>query len=210
MFDTAAIERKFPGRDIDAPGVGHGWSWDELDAVDPRAGGASIAQRDALKLMAVFLQHGDNKADQQRLVCRGEDRSHHELATCAQPIMVIHDLGGTFGRANYFNRQSVGSVNFDMWSTTPIWKDSKRCVGNLAASQTGTLADPVISEEGRKFLAGLLVQLSDRQLSDLFSVARFADRPRGGAPVDAWVAAFKHKRDEIVSASCAASTRTSG
>ena len=116
------------------------------------------------------------------------------------------DLGLTFGRANLFNRQAVGSVNLEMWSQTPIWKDPKRCVGNLAAAQTGTLTDPVISEAGRTFLADLLTRLTDAQIRDLFTVARFADKPvNGGAgrtTVDAWVGAFKHKRDEITSVTC--------
>ena len=36
------------------------------------------------------------------------------------------------------------------------------------------------------------------QLHDLFSAARFADKPHGGGSVDAWVAAFDRKRAEIV------------
>ena len=42
------------------------------------------------------------------------------------------------------------------------------CVGNLPKSFTGTLKDPVISEEGRAFLANLLRQLSDAQIRALF------------------------------------------
>jgi len=201
-FDVAAVEQKFPGEDVVARGSNFGWSWPELGTVDPAAGGASAAQRDALKLMAVLLQHSDNKAEQQRLICRSPARSSRELAACADPFLAIHDLGQTFGRANRFNRSGVSSVNLALWSATPIWKDRARCVGNLAASETGTLADPVISEAGRRFLADLLAQLSDRQLQDLFSAARFADKPHGGGPVDAWITAFKHKRDEIASASC--------
>jgi hypothetical protein len=201
-FDVAAIERKFPGTEIEATGRDPGWSWDELDAVDPRQGGAPPPQRDALKLVAVLLQHTDNKADQQHLVCRDREHSKHHLANCEQPFMLIHDVGMTFGRANLLNRAAVGSVNFEMWSTTPIWKDREHCIANLAPSQTGSLADPPISEAGRKFLADLLVQLSDKQLHDLFAVSRFADKPHGGAPIDAWVAAFKEKRNQIVTASC--------
>jgi hypothetical protein len=201
-FDIATIERKFPGEDIEAAGVDPGWTWQELDLVDSHVGGATAAERDALKLLAVLLQHTDNKPDQQRLVCPGGGTSRYELAACAAPFMMIHDVGQTFGRANLLNRSALGSVNLDRWSNTPVWKDPVHCVGNLAPSQTGTLTDPVISETGRKFLADLLVQLTNTQLNDLFSVARFADKPHGGGPVDAWVAAFKHKRDEIVSAQC--------
>ena len=58
------------------------------------------------------------------------------------------------------------------------------------------------SEAGRRFLADLLVQLSDAQLHDLFDVARFTRRDPTRT-VDDWVRAFKQKRDEIVNATCA-------
>ncbi len=64
----------------------------------------------------------------------------------------------------------------------PIWKDGAACVGNLSGSFTGTLKNPVIREEGRRFLADLLVQLSDQQLQDMFAAARVDLRPR--APQD--------------------------
>jgi hypothetical protein len=200
-FDIAAIEQKFPGRDIDAHGEDPGWAWADLDKIDEQSGGAPTSQRDGLKLLAVFLQHTDNKPEQQRLVCRGKD-ANPETGACANPFMMIHDVGQTFGRANLFDRASLSSVNYERWSTTPIWNDPERCIGNLSPSQRGTLSDPIISESGRKFLSDLLAQLSDRQLHDVFDVARFDRKPNGGAPVDDWVAAFKHKREEIDSVRC--------
>ena len=200
-FDIAAIERKFPGRDIESPQTGPGWAWPELDLVDQAEGGAPWAQRDALKLLAVFLQHTDSKAEQQRLVCLGEHKSDRDPADCAEPFMMIHDVGQTFGSANLFNRSTIGSVNYDAWSRTPIWKDPKRCVGNLAQSQTGTLIDPKISEAGRRFLADLLTQLTDHQIRDLFTVARFGDKPHGRS-VDDWTELFKRKRQEITATTC--------
>src|SRR5262249_34172146 len=151
-------ERPFKGHDIEAPPEGSGWSWEDLDRVDERAGGAPVAQRDALKLLAVMIQHSDNKANQQRFVCRDAGKGH-DLASCADPVLMIHDVGLTFGHANLFNRATIGSVNLERWAAAPIWKPGLRCVGNLPSSQTGTLADPGISESGRQFLADLLVQL---------------------------------------------------
>jgi hypothetical protein len=43
---------------------------------------------------------------------------------------------------------------------------------------TSTLHDPIISEEGRKFLADLLMQLSDQQTQHLFAAARVNLGPR--------------------------------
>jgi hypothetical protein len=201
-FDVAAIERPFPGEDVESREAGAGWAWQELSHVDQNAGGASVSQRDALKLLAVLLQHSDNKPEQQRLVCQEGGESRHDLAQCRTPFLLIHDLGITFGRANLFNRPEVGSGNFEAWSASKVWKNPEHCVGNLTASQTGTLDDPVISEGGRRFLSDLLAQLTDRQLHDLFSVARLSQKPTGSAPVEAWVSAFKAKRQEIASNPC--------
>jgi hypothetical protein len=90
-----------------------------------------------------------------------------------------------------------------------VWKKAPGCIGNLSKSITGTLEDPVISEEGRRFLADLLVQLSDRQIRDLFEVARVELRTRipgeaasGSATIDEWVDAFNQKRAQIVGRRC--------
>jgi hypothetical protein len=206
LFDPATIERKPKGHEMNSENQG-GWAWPELDLVDEQQGGAPKAQRDALKLLAVFMQHTDNKLQQERLLCLPKGRT--DDGQCDKPFMMLHDVGLTFGQANVFNRTSVGSVNFDQWSKAPIWKDKPAdCVGHMAKSMTGTLGDPKISEAGRKFLADLLLQLTDQQLRDLFEVARVDLRSRRpssaerAATVDEWVAAFKHKRDEIATNVC--------
>jgi hypothetical protein len=124
---------------------------------------------------------------------------------------MIQDLGVTFGRANALNQQPRGSMNLAEWTQVPIWKDASGCVGNLTGSWTGTLKEPVIGEQGRQFLADLLMQLSDQQIRDMFEAARVHLRPRApergrsGFPrVDEWVDAFKQKRAEIVERRCAA------
>src|SRR5262249_46647616 len=108
--ELSSIHRKFDGKDIETRDIA-GWAWPELDLVDPTLGGAPRAQRDALKLLAVFIQHTDSKPEQQRLVCVGKPEKGDEDDPCPQPVMMVHDLGQTFGHANYFNRDSVGSVN---------------------------------------------------------------------------------------------------
>lgn len=218
LFDPATIDRKMPGKTLETK-PDEGWAWKELDLVDETAGGAPLAQRDALKLLAVFIQHTDTKPSNQRLMCldkqlgvkhaaASEDKEGVELedrSACAHPFMMIPDLGTTFGHANAFNLDEPGSVNFRNWSRTPIWRDKEKekgnCIGNLPGSVTSTLDNPSISEAGRKFLADLLVQLSDGQLHDLFDVARFAHRDPS-ASIDDWVQVFKQKRDEILNRTC--------
>jgi hypothetical protein len=205
VFDPAAIELKPKGHEMKSEYRG-GWAWPELDLVDEQQGGAPKAQRDALKLLAVFLQHTDNKAENERLLCLPGGAT--DAGGCEKPFMMMHDVGLTFGHANFANRDTTGSVNFDEWSTTPIWRDAKACVGHMSQSYTGTLGDPKISEAGRRFLADLLAQLTDRQLTDLFTVARIDRRSRKPgsteppATVDQWVTAFKQKRDTIVASRC--------
>jgi hypothetical protein len=205
VFDPAAIERKPKGHEMKSENKG-GWAWPELELVDEQQGGAPKEQRDGLKLLAVFLQHTDNKVENERLLCLPGGTTG--AGGCEKPFMMMHDVGLTFGHANFANRMSTSSVNFDEWSTTPIWRNAKGCVGHMSESYTGTLGDPKISEAGRRFLADLLAQLSDQQLRDLFEVARVDRRSRKPgstkppATVDEWVTAFKHKRDQIVTNRC--------
>jgi hypothetical protein len=203
-FDPAAIERPMDAPEWPRNGK-TGWSWKELDLVSSESGGAPAAHRDALKLLAVFLQHTDSKPEQQRILC--VDR--RPATGCAQPFLMISDVGLTFGRAHFANANEVAGVNLVGWRQRPVWKDSTGCTGNLPKSFNGTLDDPVIGEAGRQFLAGLLAQLSDDQIRDLFTVARVELRLRsprdpasGWARVDEWVDAFKQKREEIVSRRC--------
>jgi hypothetical protein len=153
-------------------------------------------------LLAAFMQHTDTKPEQQRLVCAD--------ARCERPFMMLNDVGLTFGRANLTNANATGSVNLREWEKTPVWKDGNGCVANLARSFSGTLKDPVISEDGRRFLAGLLAQLSEAQRLELFETARVDLRPRSPEDRDAaeatgrdWVRVFDKKEAEISQRRCA-------
>jgi len=198
VFDPATIERKPKGHEMKrastrAAGHGRSWSW-----VNEQQGGAPKAQRDALKLLAVFMQHTDSKQVNERLLCLPKGRTNGD--ECDKPFMMLHDVGRTFGHANFLVRNDTGSLNFEEWSNTPIWRDPVACVAHMSKSFLGTLGDPKISEAGRQFLADLLLQLTDQQLRDLFEVARVERRSRDPhhaglrpATVDEWVTAFQRK-----------------
>ena len=205
LFDPAAIERKLPGEQIEVPGF-KGWSWRELETLDLSNGGASLAHRDALKLLAVFIQHVDSKPEQQALVCAdgGLGRDGEGNATCQRPLLMVKDLGSSFGGAK---KMGFDKMKLESWKSVPIWKDQNGCRGDLTRSIVGTLEHPVISEPGRSFLLERLDLLSDKQLLDLFTAARVERRDdrTGGRRVtaDDWVTAFKEKREQIRSRRCA-------
>ena len=207
-FDPAAIERKLPGRAMETKGDS-GWKWSELEDIGPGSPPGARAQRDALKLLAAFVQHTDSKAANQRLLCpEGQEVGR---TGCRSPVLMVNDLGLTFGHAGLLNKNK-DSVDLSTWAKVPVWKDAAQCVAELSGSFTGSLSDPKISEAGRAFLAGLLVQLTDAQLRDLFESARVkrrssepsGDPDKDGPParVDEWVKAFKLKRAQIVDQRC--------
>ncbi len=204
-FDPATIERKLPGRAMETR-TDSGWKWSELEDIGPEAAPGARAQRDALKLLAAFVQHTDSKAANQRLLCaKGEEVGR---TGCRSPVLMVNDLGCTFGHAGLLLHVNPNSVRLAAWRQVPVWKDRVRCVAELEHSFGGSLTNPQISEAGRAFLAGLLVQLSDAQLRDLFETARVNLRPSGPgkdsppASVDEWVTAFKLKRAQIVDQRC--------
>jgi hypothetical protein len=209
-YDAATVERKLAGTTIETKTAG-GWSWKELDLVDPALGGAPAAQRDALKLLAVFVQHGDNKPDQQRLVCLPEGVRRQETGeVCDKPFLAVSDLGATFGGAGNMSRDQVAKMRYGHWVKKPVFRDKARCIGELDASVWGHLQHPRIGEAGRRFLAQRLALLSDRQIEDMFKAARVEMRgetltengTKRAVTVADWVRAFKDKRHEIEEQRC--------
>lgn len=208
VFDPAAIERKLPGRPMETK-TDSGWKWSEIEEIGADAPSGARAHRDALKLLAAFVQHTDSKDSNQRLLCpKGQEVGQ---TGCRKPLLMISDLGLTFGEA-FLLIKNKNSVSLDTWSKVPIWKDDESCVAELKGSLTGSLSSPKISEAGRSFLAGLLIQLTDAQLKDLFENARVRrrssdpsdDPEKEGdlARVSDWVKAFKAKRAQIVEKRC--------
>lgn len=208
VFDPAVIERE-SGSAVEVPGY-EGWAFPELDTIGKTRGGATRAQLDALKLLAVFIQHSDSKPGQQEIVC-AEGRKQKDAKgneTCAEAWLVIKDLGGSFGKATKLNSSKM---NLRDWDGAGIWKDAKKCVADMPRSFTGSLEDPLIGEAGRRFLAERLAQLSDRQMRDLFTVSNVVKRgeqidgvdgKQRAVTVDDWVRVFKRKRSEIAAARC--------
>jgi hypothetical protein len=161
-FEYVALERRMPGRTIEAHD-GQGWAWFELDKIDPARGGSPRDEVDALRLLAVFLAHWDNKSDNQRLVCPpGGDRPD---GACATPMAIMHDVGGTFGPAK---------LDLHNWRKHPVWADAKTCKVSMESLpyEGATFPEGHISEGGRQKLLSLIEQLPTQQIEELFTASR--------------------------------------
>jgi hypothetical protein len=189
-FQPAAVEERFAGRKIEAV-EDQGWAWYELDKIDPERGGSSRAEVDALKLLAVFLAHWDNKAENQRLVCLpGADTPD---GGCTRAFALMQDLGATFGPTK---------LDLHNWRNTAIWADPQACRVSMEhlPFAGGTFPEQQISEEGRRFLLQLIEPLSRSQIEALFIASRattFNSVNAAGRNASAWAEAFLDKVQQI-------------
>ena len=172
----AVIERRPPGLELEG-----GWSFPELASIDEAAGGATPAEVDALRLLAVFLADWDGKPENQRILCAESSPA----GRCDEPFAYLQDLGQTFGPK---------SIDIEGWSRTPLWSDAATCAVSMKEMpwHGSTFQDTTISEAGRAFLAGLLRQLTADQVRGLFAGARFTEFFRNAreSDEDAWTRVF--------------------
>ena len=191
-FEWVAVERKHWGRAIETETI-EGWAMFELDLIDQKKGGAPKAHVDALRLLAVLIAHWDNKSENQRLVCLSE-ADWPDGGKCSRPLAMLQDIGGAFGPRK---------VDLEEWEKAPIWGDRASCMATMdhLPYQGATFKPVKITEAGRQHLGGLLAQLSDEQVTALFSGARF-DQSKGiigfkSTPIPEWVRVFKQKVRQI-------------
>ena len=196
-FDAVSVERKLEGRAVEVDGF-EGWDWRELKLVDSSKGGATPADLDALRLMAIFLGHWDNKSTNQRLACPGDTEATPEESSCRHPLLVLQDLGATFGPTK---------VDYEAWTARSIWEDERSCLVSMRSMPyEGILFAPtVISEAGRALLADRLTQLTTDQIRALFAAARFPDPATGAEPAadfTPWIRTFEAKVRQIADRRC--------
>jgi hypothetical protein len=135
--------------------------------------------------------------------------------TCSESRMYIQDTGATLGGAGGTTNGTSAKMNLKEWSGKKVWKkvgtapDEVECQAELPKSWAATdgLGHPMISEDGRRFAAGLLCQLSDAQLENLFKLSRVAELPENrntseAVVIQQWVQAFKKKREELAAGRC--------
>ena len=107
-------------------------------------------------------------------------------------------------------------MNLDQWRTKTVFKDSENgtCRGRLTVSLSAGrdgMGDPVISEDGRRFLLQQLQRLSAPHVRAIFSAARVdqaggliepATNGSNSTAIDEWVAAFQDKVQQIDAQRC--------
>jgi hypothetical protein len=216
LFFHTAIERKMPGLSITydnppysrRPGnlvppqyTEEGWTFAELMRFLPEKNQGrrdEEIKRDALRLLAVFIQHVDSKDVNQRLVCENEDVGAD--GKCQGPTrLILQDVGATFGGGTLISKFRISKVELNAWRDKPIWKDAKNCRAKFGLVGDSTLTAPKISEQGRKFLSDLLVGFSSgpegrTRVEDLFRAAKVERRD---GTVREWTDAFLDKVHQI-------------
>jgi hypothetical protein len=189
-YEPAIVERRLEGTALVHHGA-RGWSWDELDRLDPARGGASSLQKDALRLTAVFLAHWDHKPENQRLLCLEAPKAAGD--GCRRPWAFIQDAGSTFGPR---------CADLQRWRAAPLWSDAGRCRLHMARvpHEGSGFADVEIGEGARRFVAERLGAISRAQLRALFSASRFERRAfasTGSQDPEAWADVFTARVAEI-------------
>ena len=189
-FEWAGVERKF-----DAPAIEDddrkGWAWWELKHVS-----APADDLDALRLLAVFLAHWDNKSENQRLVCLDAGYEEGAGAPCRDPLLMINDLGATFGPAK---------VNLSQWRQAPIWIDRATCTISMRALPYGgsTFTDARVTDAARLRVGRALAAFSDAELRTWFLAARFPQfyaSTDDGKDLDGWIHAYRGRVTQMLNA----------
>ena len=188
-FQWVAVERKFEAPAIEDDSH-KGWAWWELKYL-----AAPREEIDALRLLAVFLAHWDNKADNQRLVCMDGD-TYDAATPCRDPLVMIHDLGSTFGPLK---------VNLSQWRERAVWSDRSTCTVSMRALPYGggTFTDARINENARVRIGRELARFTDDELRSWFAAARFPQyyaATDDGKDMAAWLQAYHHRVSQILTA----------
>ncbi len=146
-YPYATIERKHEGLEIQTK-PDQGWTFQEVEKTTKAFGSELNARQihsEALKLLSVFIQHGDRKAQQQRLSCpkdaltytkadlRDQEFDDYvytyiadtaELRHCSQAQILIQDLGATFGGAGWLSK-SIAKMSVSHWRDEAVFNEKK-------------------------------------------------------------------------------------
>ena len=205
VFTNTSIEKKHEGDEIMLDRGANrepkkGWNWKELMALgptDPIVRKEQMIQRDALRLLSSFLEHTDNKAENQRLVCLGEKTA----AGCGgQTLLMIQDIGIAFGGGVRFIPPQINHFSLKKWRDRRFWANASTCQSGIGITMTTRMWNPHISEEGRAFLVKLFDGFTAgtegrKRVGDLFRAGHF--ELTGQGTIEEWVDAFYIRYEQM-------------
>jgi hypothetical protein len=228
VFFGAAIERKLEGKEVifeNSPRVPprsygppsknfsyqppspkqyplEGWGFSEsmdLLPLNTEQSRQEKIHRDALRLLAVFMDHDDNKPENNRMLCTGTLDETSGL--CAGEVrLIVQDLGAILGDKVSI---TLKKPRFTLaWGERNLWKNPKACIGNIgisAISRDFGMMYPQISEEGRQFLVHLLNGFANgpegrKRVEGLFEAAHVV---RLGQTPAQWADAFMNRLEQL-------------
>jgi len=168
-FEWVAVERKFEGIPIEDH-ERKGWAW-----------------------WPVFLAHWDNKEENQRLVCV-DATPHAADQPCAEPVLMLQDVGATFGPVK---------ANVAQWEATPVWSDRATCTVSMRALpyQGSTFPDARISDAARVRVGRDLASFTDAELRVWLASARLPEFYTATADerdLAVWTRAFRRRVEQIL------------
>lgn len=183
-----------------------GYFWQEM--YDNPTSGEQQTARDALSVIAAFLNYCDNFDGNQGFICLDDpERIAKDNMCSGTPFIYIHDIGGSMGYGWSLKHKNFWPNYFDLpqWMEAEMWGDINTCQvsvnGIPGSSWSGNLP---VTEEGRAMAARLLSKLTQQQLYDVFTSAR--SQMMRGESVTNWVNGFKKKmQDSMVSQVCPSS-----
>lgn len=153
-----------------------GWRWGEVDEAIAGLPEGPVRTRqrahfDALTLLAVFVQHGDRKPEQQRLKCRAElNRAAGDVrllkgddgdadgrlvlverpdaTACNLPIIAIQDMGATFGGAGKTSNPGTAKMNLKEWTDREVFHKAKADSAGSVPECRGNITISMSAGEG--------------------------------------------------------------
>jgi len=217
-FEDVAIELRYGAGQVEDfdPWLDGGWSWGEEiyrlrhGSTTERFSPEQATHFDGLVVLMNIVQQVSKPPHQNRLIClRGNIQQLGPYKFCPDTVLLVHDLGATFGR-----RQPDSLKG---WREMPVWANAETCEAALPMRTHDEFkVEPyVIGKAGQEFILGLLDQLSDEHLRALFESAGFerfdltlapadeqAPAPESRSVIDAWIAAFHEKVEQVRNVSC--------
>jgi hypothetical protein len=213
IFKVVSAEREMPWDNISA-GDDETWSW--RDATKFYSGGEwthrQKVEYDAYRLALGLIHYHNALPQQNRLSCaEWEPEAPGHPKTCRRPIIYVHDLGSTFGKAkgslDVFGTNPRGS--FKAWAPQTVFTDAGNCV--LRATLDG---DKRVLKEAQDLMIERIARLDSQTVKAIFRQARFnmmdqeqvARLRKSGAKdvdeaaLDEWTGVFLKRLDEIRSA----------